>query len=65
MEAASLATREQAPLEDASLAAPAAAEIAVQRDAGWSVPLLIFASTTVVIYIGMGYAVYLLVAAVA
>ena len=64
MEAASLATREQAPLEDAQLAAPAAAEIAVQRDNGWSISLLVFTSTTVAIYIGMGYAVYLFIAAV-
>ena len=64
MEAASLATREQAPLEDAQLAAPAGAEIAVQKDAGWRIPLLFFAST-LAIYIGIAYAVYLLVAAVA
>jgi hypothetical protein len=64
MEAAA-STREDAPLEDTSAGvSTTSATITVQRDAAWGVPLLLFGSV-LAIYAGIGYAVYLMVAAIA
>ena len=64
MEAAA-STREDAPVEGASAGVSTTfARIAVQRDAAWGFPLLFFGSV-VAIYAGIGYAVYLVVAAIA
>jgi hypothetical protein len=62
MEAASVATREGAPPE----ASASAAEIVVERDVGWSRSWLTFVNVVFVcilaIYVGIGYAVYSLIA---
>ena len=62
MEVAEVAAREGALLEDAPPEA-SAAEVVVQRGAGWGVPLLVFVSV-LAIYVAMGYAVYHLIRAV-
>ena len=62
---ATASTREDAPVEDASAGVSTTfTTIAVQRDAAWRFPLLFFGSV-LAIYSGIGYAVYLMVAAIA
>ena len=62
---ASASTREDAPVEDASAGVSTTfPTIAVQRDAARGFPLLFFGGV-LAIYAGIGYAVYLMVAAIA
>ena len=63
MEAAA-STREDVSVEDAPAGVSTTfATLAAQRDAAWGFPLLFFGSV-LAIYAGIGYAVYLLVAAI-